>query len=164
MSIKPIMPVKVYIVAGLKSVGKSTVIKSISKRSREGVVKLQTTKNGNIDTFFKVMSLQEADIRATCVPMYIKMKIKSKPSYAAVLVALRTDPLNIMPNNLPIADCYICEFVNTLKWQIEGVAELGGGNALQAYCQQHNYRYQSFNKVPQKALNTLCANVKTFLI
>jgi GTP1/Obg family GTP-binding protein len=152
--------VKVYVIAGLKSVGKSSVIRYTSGTTVENVVNLQTTNNGNLNTFCKIMSLQEADIAPADVQIHINKKTARKFAYSAVMVAVRTDTTR----NMPLADAYMNEFVNTFGWQIEGVAELGGGNVLQAYCQLHKYKYQSFNIVPKNAVNQLCENVKTFLI
>jgi len=143
--------IKVYIVAGGHSVGKSSVIRYISGGRREKILRNLQTKKGMIDIFCKVMSLQEAGIMPSEVQEYINEKTSGR-TYSAILVALRTD----VTNGMPIAEDYIKEFVK-LGWQIEGIVELVG--CLRKYCKRKKFKYQSFQPIPP--IKQLCNDVKT---
>jgi hypothetical protein len=159
------MAVKVYIVAGASSCGKSSVIRHISpnifpnKNSNwetEHITPLKTTNNVSISTFCKSRSLQEARIYPKEVYNYIQNFIqKEQPgvTYDAVLVALRTDIIRHKTKpHMPTAEAYINEFITNFKWQIEKVVDIV--SSLQAYCQQNNHQYKSFQVINQSYNST----------
>jgi hypothetical protein len=181
---------KVYIVAGASSCGKSSVIRHICgstsvRKEIEDIIKLKIKNNVLLNTFCKSRSLQEAGIYPKDVKNHIQKFLQKKKlqGYDAVLVALRTDVMHHRAPTLdmPPADAYINEFVS-FGWQIEKIVDIV--SSLQAYCQQNNHQYQSFQVINSSysgaqaypsvkqsytitnqlydGLNPLCPDVKTF--
>jgi len=155
------MSIKVYIVAGGHSVGKSSVICQICgiKPEKEDmdpmVIPLHTKKYGTLNFFCDSKSLQESNIPPDGIEAHIK-SVNGGENCEAILISLRTDKIPKISKQ-PEADRYIDKF-KSLGWEIEGVIELVG--YLREHSEQNKYRYQSFKPIP--SINQLCKYVKKF--
>ncbi len=152
-------PIKVYIVAGGDSVGKTCAIRHIcglklNKVDIEDIYSLKLNNGTTINTYCNSKSLQEAGIQPIDVQKHVNNIAKTAgKTYSAVIVALRTDKYK----NMPEAIDYMNAFVG-FGWQIEKVIELVG--CLRKHCRKKQYPYQSFQPIPTK--KQVSNNVKTF--
>ncbi len=146
---------EVYVIAGARNVGKSSVIRHLTGLHSTKVIELADTKGNGIGIYAKIQSLQEAKIKPSSF-IRIVTNVKKLGNISAIIVALRTD-------TTLKADVYIDEFIKA-GWNIKYVAELGiapgRSGFLLSHSRSNKYKYQTF--MSANYINQLASQMRNF--